>query len=500
MSSKKPKPAELREAFKTDLAACWQYARSLHPKETPYAFALHGLEGTPEFYPQVLTEESLTQVAKRYVANGYHETVEEARKELRYSMEDSPYTSELDEKLPTVNARMEHIAHELDETEGYDLLAKAAIDAFVALDKQGIFGKGKQREKLVLMIDTSFAEKDWSLPSVKKLNPRATVSRYVAQTKVEGDYVSADDLCLSANGKLLTYEGYREVDPRTGKTYREQVVCNVKGLRLERRWALSSKREGGLFGVICGADGTVCVKDVAELDDENYETTLTRYAKGDKSRASQVVLQGEAAAVTISQDGSQIAFILNDKLHFLDEKLRTIATHKAPKSWRLNQFLKSGDLLAVVNKGLVTINAQGHATPLPFTGEILRTSLDAAETLCAISFMKGGMICDQKPKDQHGFKLFSFPKMKLLREFKIPRHQLTKAILSSDGGLVACEARECGKYPTTIIVYDVKSGKEVSRRNGKDIGDFLFLPGKPVLVMGTNGHMKREPVIFWKVR
>jgi hypothetical protein len=139
-----PKPAQLRDAFVADLASCWQYARSLHPKEAPYAFALHGLEGTPQFYPQVLTEESLTQVAKRYVANGYHETVEEARKDLRYSMEDSPYTSELDEKLPTVNALMESFAHELDETEGYELLAKAAIDAFIALDKQGIFGKGKQ--------------------------------------------------------------------------------------------------------------------------------------------------------------------------------------------------------------------------------------------------------------------------------------------------------------------------------------------------------------------
>jgi hypothetical protein len=495
----KPNPAQLRDAFKTDLASCWQFACSLHPKETPYAFALHGLEGTPHLYPYVLTEEGLTQVAKRYVSQGYHETIDEARKELRYSLEDSPYSTELEDKLPNVDRLMEPIEHTLDETEGYAMLAKAAIEAFIALDKQGTFGKGKQREKLLLMIETIEAEKDWSLPSVKRLNPRVVVSRYVAQTKVEGDYVSADDLCLSADGKLLTYDGYREVDPRTGKTYREQVACDVKGLRLERRWALSSKRDGGFFSIICGPDGTVCVIDVAELEEEKYETTVTRYAKGEKSRATRVVVPGEAVGLTISPDGSRLAFTLNDKLHVLDEKLQTVAVHKAPKTWRIQKFLKSGDLLAVVNKGLITINARGQATPLPYLGEVLWTSLDAAETLCAISFMKEGLICDQKPRDQHGFKLFSFPKLKLQREFKIPIHQLTKAVISPDGKLVACEANECGKYQKFVVVYEVKSGKEVARRNTKDIGDFIFIPGQPVLAMGARGHMKKEPVIFWKV-
>ena len=170
MPSKRPKPSELREAFKTDLAACWRQARSLHPKDTPYAFALHGLEGTPHLYPCVLTEEGLTEVAKRYVTQGHYETLVEARKELRYSMEDSPHHTELDDHFATVDALIEPVEDTLDETEGYALLAKAAMDAFAALDKQGLFGKGRQREKLLLMIDTSFAEKDWTLPSVKKLN------------------------------------------------------------------------------------------------------------------------------------------------------------------------------------------------------------------------------------------------------------------------------------------------------------------------------------------
>jgi hypothetical protein len=98
MAAKKPgtiKPAELREAFKVDLANCWRHFQSLHPKETPYAYVLFGLEGTPHLYPHVLTEEGLEKAAKRYIENGHYEEISEARKALRYSIEDSPYAGEL---------------------------------------------------------------------------------------------------------------------------------------------------------------------------------------------------------------------------------------------------------------------------------------------------------------------------------------------------------------------------------------------------------------------
>ena len=74
------RPAELRKAFETDLATCWQYARSLHPDQTPYAYVLHGLEGTPHFYPCVLTEEGLTEVSRGGAWDNQY--VDPARKSL----------------------------------------------------------------------------------------------------------------------------------------------------------------------------------------------------------------------------------------------------------------------------------------------------------------------------------------------------------------------------------------------------------------------------------
>jgi hypothetical protein len=499
MPKKKIKPSELRDAFKADLAACWQYARSLHPKETAYAFALHGTEGVPHFYPYVLTEEGLTKVAERYVAKGYHETMAEARKELRYSMEDSPYAIELEGRLPTVDALIQPIEDTLDETEGYALLAKAAMEAFAALDKQGTFSKGKEREKLLLMIDTSLAEKDWSLPSVKRMNSRAAANRYEKETS-EGDYVSASSLRIAADGRVLCYKIYREVDPRTGKIFDDLMVCDVAGLRLKRRWCISLRSSDVFPDITCAPDGTVFVA-ARKGDDPNYTTTLTRYADGEKSRKSQATFAGELSSLIGSVDGSTAAILIEGKIHFLDEKLQTIASHVAANDVVLEQFLKSGDVLATKRRGIVTLNSAGKWRALPYREPVRWISLNSDETLCAISVFKPGLAHKQKPKDQYGFKLLSFPKMKLLRSFEIPSHQLTQAKLSPDGKLVAAEASECGTRNAFIIVFDVKTGREVARRKLKysNSEEMAFLPGSNVLVLTTSGRTKSEPITFWRI-
>src|SRR5688572_31144033 len=124
----KLKPAELRAAFAKDLAAAWKRFKALHPDHTPYAFVLYGVEGTPHLSPHVLTEESLTEVAKRYVSDGSYDSLEEGRKGLRYSVADSPHFPELEPTFSTVDALMEPHESSLEETAGYALLANAAMD------------------------------------------------------------------------------------------------------------------------------------------------------------------------------------------------------------------------------------------------------------------------------------------------------------------------------------------------------------------------------------
>ncbi len=498
----KPKSSVLREAFKQDLARCWEHARAIHSKESPYAYVLHGLEGTPELYPYVLTEEGLTRVAKRYVTDGHFETVPEARQELRYSVEDSPYAGELESKLPTVDRLMEPCGNELDETEGYALLAKAAIEAFKALDKQGLFGKGRQRKKLLLMIDTNLAEKDWSLPSVKALNPSAVARRYERETVEERPYATSDDLCFSRDGKTLFYRGYREIDPRKDKSYAEFVACEVAGLKLKRRWSLRFSSFGtGTHALQCASDNTVVfLRGQAEEDGEKLHAVLVRFSRGGKAGYKQIELPTEVTSGAITFDGTLIAVGTHDrKLQFFDRNLKAIKTQPVKMALSRLRFLKSGDLLGISGRKLVRLTRDLRAAPLPYRGEAFRFSLDAEEKSCAISqFPKGNrMIYESRPKDQFGFQLFSFPQMKLLRTVLIPSHKLTWTTLSPDGKYVASVAQECGKYAEFIVIHETKTGREIARRKVSSIDDLAFVPGKPVLALAASTHTHFEPIILW---
>src|ERR1035437_7773190 len=138
-------PAKLRDAFVTDLAAAWAHFTKKHPNHTPYACVLYGTEGgCPSLVPQVLTEEGLTQVAQRYVDMGHHDTIEEARASLRYSVADSPFFSDLLDDLPTVNALFGPHAEALGDDDGYKVLAKTGMDALAKLDGNKLFGDGAQ--------------------------------------------------------------------------------------------------------------------------------------------------------------------------------------------------------------------------------------------------------------------------------------------------------------------------------------------------------------------
>src|SRR5258708_4208472 len=135
----------------------------------------------------------------------------------------------------------------------------------------------------------------------------------------------------------------------------------------------------------------------------------------------------------------------------------------------------------------------------PYRGNAFRMSFDWDEKLCAVSsWPKGdGLICDRKPKDQFGFDVVTFPEMKLKRSFLIPGHELTWATLSPDGKYVACQARECGRYPQFVVAHETKSGREIARRKLDSVNDMAFVPGKNILALSTHAYTKGEPIIFW---
>ncbi len=207
--SGKPSPSKLREAFKVDLRELWQFVKKCHAEKMPYALVLYGVESYPQLFAQVLTEQSLTQVAKKYLEQGIYDTLEEAREGLRWSVADSPLFGEFEDKLPTVQSLFEPFAESLGEIGGYDVLTKAATNALAALLQEGLFGSEAEREKLTIMICVEDVQKDYTLPSAKKLNSNAVYEAYKKAITPEGPFRLARTVSRSPDGRSLYITGSR---------------------------------------------------------------------------------------------------------------------------------------------------------------------------------------------------------------------------------------------------------------------------------------------------
>lgn len=494
----KIKPAQLRDAFKTDLATCWQHARALHPDHTPYAFVLQGLEGTPQLYPNLLTEEGLTQVAKRYIANGHYETLDEARKELRYSVEDSPFGTELDGKFSTVDSLVEPTAHTLDETAGYALLAKAAIEAFAALDKQEIFGKGKQREQLLLMIDTSFAEKDWSLPSVKRLNPKSAVKRYEAQTKVEGVYASCDAMTFSPDGRRLYFAGQREVDARREKSEWEVVGCDVAGLQLKRRWHKFFPALEGFRGIAIDPDGA-SVLAIADCSVRgNDKTRLMKFNADSGKQIQELTLDGSAQSLAASTSGLVVA-TGDEMLHVLSPNFKPLQIAKLRSYPFAALTLKSGDTFVGCEKDLARVDSSSKFTSIPFKNGVFWLSADNAERVLLVSRSFNFLGSRLERDAEFGFQVFALPKLKLQRTISIPGCQLVRAVVSPDGKLIACSASVVGKGQYFVVVFETRKFREVARRPSNHSPALRFSPDSRFLAFTKDGYTTSEPIVLWRL-
>ncbi len=496
----KIKPAQLRDAFKIDLTACWRHALALHPDHTPYAFVLNGVEDTPHLYPHVLTEESLTQVARRYLGNGFYETLEEARKGLRYSVADSPHVAELEAKLTTVDGLVEPHEHLFDETTGYALLAKTAMDAFEQLDKEGIFGKGKQREQLLLMIITDECEKNWTVPSVKRLNSSTAFRRYEAETKIEGIYASCDTLAVLPDGRSLYFAGSREINPKSETSISEFVACDVVGSRLKRRWSFSLPHFGNSWrGVAFTHDGTILTLR-GKYSTDKCEAIIARFGPDSKTVLQEARVQGEPACFGLSHDGSRVAVAMNDKtLQFFNENLFVLQTVQLNSTPMKIGFLKSGELLVLTDDGLLLIDRDFSIKPTIYHDRAISVSIDANENLLAVSRWFSIFCSDKENNAEFGFQILGLPEMKLVRSFQIPGHQLVRATLSPDGRLVAFEAHEIGKYRRFIVVCESASGREIARRKSDFVHDLAFFSDCKTIAVTANGHTKYEPVVLWDI-
>jgi hypothetical protein len=507
-----PKPklthAQLRKAYANDLAAAWARARRAHANETPYAFVLNGTEGgqPPQLLPCLLTEESLTRVAHRYVDKGYHDTLDEARRALRYSVGDSPHVDEMYDAVPTVDALTAPHAKTLDDESGYAILAKAAIAALKDLDAQGLFGTGPERERLLLIIATEDTPKDWSKESARKLNPPAVFARFEAETRVEGTYAASNAVGISRDG-LSLYSANTRANPHGTAGSRDEfineiVAYDIHDLRLKRRWAAGYSSFGNsVRGLAVSPDAQSFVVLLAKYVDSNCHCTLMRFGAHSEIPMHQFQFVGEPNGLAQNSDGSRLAVSLNSKtLHLFDADFRPLGTPTFDHNVYRPLFLNTGELLIPTDRAILRLSLSNDApatVAAPLRSFHLATN--AADTILAV----GRWFALSGPERLHplefGIHLLRLPTFEPLRTILIPGHQAVFPALSPDGRLLAFEAHELAKVRKFVAVYETATGREIARRKSNFIRQLAFLPDNQTLAIASSQITTGEPIDLWPI-
>lgn len=491
---------KLQEAFHKDLADAWRRQRERAPDDTPYAFVLYGVEDTPEFTAHVLTEEGLTRVAERYVDEGMHETLEEAREDLRYSVPDSPMFAKSLETLPSVATLFQPVASRLGETAGYKLLAEAAIEALKDLDKEGVFGAKRQRERLLLACITEDTDVDWTDKSAKALNSSAAYKRFQKHYQVAGPFASCQSIAFSTDGTSVYFCGSRgSKESNDDKSDAQLVACELRGLQAKRKWDYRFLMFGdSLREATFDATSETVLLVRATYRDSHCVSTLMRFPKNRPQPIATSQVTAEPNQLAVSQDGSRITLTSHAKsVLVFNSDLECLAEHKVGFRVHRPLWLTKNRLLIASDKGVLDFDPETGEYEELTDSPAYHISTDTGESLLGVSRWYGR----SHPKKPFGFDMYRFPSMKLLQKFEPQDCETVLHAIRGDGRIVACGARDTTSMRAWVIVFDVKTGKEIGRRKESNVNDLAFLPNRSVLAIGRSDFYKenREPIEFWSL-
>lgn len=186
--------SEFQDALRDEFRTAWQQLGTARPGDRFYGFGLYTGDDAMAMTVVAFSTLGLRQAAERYAAR-YHGEVALNERSLRWSPADSPLRGSDPDALVRSQALRNAMPHpfpddadlddgEFDDT-APDLVAKAvfraAFAALKSLAKEGLFGKGAERESLTLGIWQYDESEKKKLAAVRKLNPESVVVRYQAE-------------------------------------------------------------------------------------------------------------------------------------------------------------------------------------------------------------------------------------------------------------------------------------------------------------------------------
>jgi hypothetical protein len=178
----------IRDELKRTIRFLRAQLRCDHPADRLYAI-LFEVDVSETYVIRIAgSEESLTRLAEKYIAKGYRVRSGDLLKTLRALLRwDAPgddkdgwYWGDQDEDAPVTQmieqAVQAGLIREYDESQP---LRRLCLDALRELDREGTFGTGREREKILIGVtccEVGFGEEE-DIEELATLNPAKTVAR-----------------------------------------------------------------------------------------------------------------------------------------------------------------------------------------------------------------------------------------------------------------------------------------------------------------------------------
>jgi len=179
-------PDRLRPVLKDAVRGTFRDLKSRYPDERFYAFALYTAGEAEYVLPTANTEEGLRRRAEGYVRRGYAPP-ETGAASLRWNPADWAYHLEGDEPYFGEVERLLMQAPEPHDLEGdtyrarVDGVFETCLAALEELDAEGLFGRGEERQAIVINLLKGDQSNEEMLECAKRLNPRAAYARFAAE-------------------------------------------------------------------------------------------------------------------------------------------------------------------------------------------------------------------------------------------------------------------------------------------------------------------------------
>jgi len=341
--------AELTAALVEAARRAFTQVRAEHPAEVFYCFALCTSADVGYIEPTCSGEQGLREVAQDYVqADGG--TLATQLAELRWSPVDSPYHSFGDEHFAEVQrllaARPD--PYDLDE-DAADVEVRARFEAcfgaLAQLDREGCFGDGAQRNRVLVTVLQGDQSDRSRLRNARRLNPAMVVQRLAEDLQIPEPIGSFTTLGSRAVYQVvaLTYAPARSVLAACGSGGEVFAWDLARG-----RESLAIRQDGECWAVALSPDGQLLVAG------DGAEIVRLDLASGARTRLAR--LGDKVSGLDISPDGTTVI------AGGWDDTVTAFETHTGKERWRLASLAKcvrfspNGQLLALAGAGVTLVD------------------------------------------------------------------------------------------------------------------------------------------------